>query len=300
MKTLYHHRYELIAKAPLNARSERRVIAGALLRCNDGVGCVQPWPELGEPPLEYHLQELAAGRTTELTARALKCAEVDGAARRVGASLFQHLQIPPSHATCVEMPTLETLAALAAEGFTTAKLKINAAALETMSHWEQVPLRLRLDANAAMSSGDYLQAMLKLRKEVREAIDFVEDPCPHDPVLWIMLKRKTGVPLARDRGLGTGGYAVRVWKPAAMKPFKWGGRLVITSNMDHAIGQMYAAWEAARRRADETCGVLTHGLFEPDAFFATMSSEGPQLHSPSGTGLGFDAQLEALPWKRCV
>jgi len=77
---------------------------------------------------------------------------------------------------------------------------------------------------------------------------------------------------------------------------------VVTSYMDHALGQMYAAYECARLRqfdprADMFHGLATHTLFERDPFFEQLSLSGGRLSAVEGTGLGFDDLLEGLPWK---
>ena len=81
-----------------------------------------------------------------------------------------------------------------------------------------------------------------------------------------------------------------------------GLRLTFTSYLDHAVGQLYAAWRAAECAPIfgsqlGACGLLTHESFEPDPFFEQLGSEGARLVPPPGTGLGFDDLLETLPWK---
>ena len=76
---------------------------------------------------------------------------------------------------------------------------------------------------------------------------------------------------------------------------------VVTSYMDHPIGQLYAAYQAsvlAERFPQQslTCGLATHGLFEGLTFAECLGS-GPRLASPGGTGLGFDTYLQKLPWQ---
>jgi O-succinylbenzoate synthase len=95
--------------------------------------------------------------------------------------------------------------------------------------------------------------------------------------------------------------------PAAAMEHAWetGKRLVVTSCMDHAIGQMYAAWMAAGcegflQELAGDCGLLTHELFEPDPFFECLAREGDRLLPPEGTGLGFDDLIEGLPWKKLI
>ena len=78
--------------------------------------------------------------------------------------------------------------------------------------------------------------------------------------------------------------------------------LVLTSAMDHALGQMFAAYEAAISMSEEHaldfCGLCTEHLFEKDEFFERVQSRGGFLEADrSGGGLGFGEVLEALPWR---
>ncbi|HSI62481.1 MAG TPA: hypothetical protein VLE43_05160, partial [Candidatus Saccharimonadia bacterium] len=80
-------------------------------------------------------------------------------------------------------------------------------------------------------------------------------------------------------------------------------RVVMTSAMDHAIGQSFAAYESAlawRALGDrlDLCGLSTEHLFAQDDFFARLKSNGGCLSvDREGTGLGFDAVLKKLPWQ---
>ena len=300
MEPIYLHHYKLKTRRPLNSRSERCEISGVLLRQGDGFGCLQPWPELGDETLEEQLERLSLGEPSAMVQRALECCAVDGEARRAGISIFAGLSVPQSHATLVEFPNLSDLDALVAGGFEAVKIKISTRELTKLSAWKSVPLKIRLDANGTLMPEEFLRGMQALTDDVREAIDFVEDPCAYDAEVWNFLRGRSGVELALDRGSGELGYGVRVWKPAVFSKPTGSGRLVVTSNMDHALGQMFAAYEAAVYGTGEVCGLLTHGLFEENEFFAAVQSKGPQLLPPSGTGLGFDALLEGLPWKRFV
>ncbi|RYD25544.1 MAG: hypothetical protein EOP86_27180, partial [Verrucomicrobiaceae bacterium] len=102
-----------------------------------------------------------------------------------------------------------------------------------------------------------------------------------------------------------GGFAVRVLKPAVEavsdrnrdRNLGPGVPVVFTSAMDHPVGQLFAAYEAARFGGPQLeAGLLTHRLFEADAFTEMLGSTGPVLRLPGGTGLGFDHLLESLPW----
>jgi O-succinylbenzoic acid--CoA ligase len=132
------------------------------------------------------------------------------------------------------------------------------------------------------------------------SVDFIEDPEPYVATRWREIREELGIPLALDRleGVDAGGYDIRVLKPALETCERRAVPVVFTSYMDHPLGQMFAAWEASRYQGVQCeAGLLTHMLFEPDAFTEAVRSAGPQLLAPPGTGLGFDALLEALDWR---
>ena len=82
-----------------------------------------------------------------------------------------------------------------------------------------------------------------------------------------------------------------------------GQAVVMTSYMDHPLGQAFAAWEAARTELlfpglVRICGLQTHHLFEKDAFVEALGGWKPDFKVPGGTGLGFDDELALLTWTK--
>ncbi|MES2469405.1 MAG: AMP-binding protein [Verrucomicrobiota bacterium] len=297
---IFYHRYGLKLRdaAGGNARSGRRVLEGFLIRVGRGVACVQPWPELGDGTLEEQWQALREGRNTPLLERARVCAAADAEARREGRSLFEGLAVPRSHCTITGEADFE---ALRAEGFDTVKLKGGKNWREVLEKLRQAAaagLRVRVDFNGVLEEREFLD-FVKAAGGLGETVDFVEDPVPYEAELWQRLQQQTGWRLALDRVSGTisGGFGVRVLKPALEGLPGQAGPVVITSYMDHPVGQAFAAWEAARFAGpQERAGLLTHRLFEPDAFSERLAGHGPDWIAPAGSGLGFDDLLEALPW----
>lgn len=303
-----------------NARSGRRVLEGMLIRVDGGYGCIQPWPELGDEPLREHWESLHGRRErTGLVARALECALMDGASRREGRSLFDGLKVPRSHATVIGNADF---AALKAEGFSAVKLKGGndwQTVLGRMREAAAEELRIRVDFNGVLT-GESFEKFAKAAEDVRSGVDFVEDPVPYDAGVWSRLTELTGWPLALDRVEGGGaavggGFAVRVVKPVLEDVRECGVPVVFTSNMDHPLGQVFAAWEAARYGGEMwEAGLLTHRLFEGEGqgltdpaaaeglgvWQAMLGERGPELLVPGGTGLGFDRLLESLPWRPLV
>ncbi len=281
---LWVHRYTLMPRRRLSAIAREGAREGALLRVGSGVhegfADVHPWPELGDAPLDEQLAMLARGRATHLTRASLRLAQLDGEARHRGVSLFEGLAIPESHWPGDDPPA----------GFDTVKIK----------GVMDVPpgVRIRLDFNATLSPEEFLRIAETLPKE---RIDFIEDPCPYDATTWSSLGMHTGLKLAYDRPATdnrqpTTGFDILVHKPAVQPDWPEHGDVVVTSYMDHPVGQFGAAYIAAIHRTNARCGLFTHVLYEPDAFLERVPSEGARLLPPRGTGLGFDDLLENLSW----
>jgi len=273
-------RYRLVPRRRLNAVAAPGARAGALLRLRDDDGAegfadLHPWPELGDVELEQQLAMLARGEFTEQSRASVELARVDARARAQGLSLFEGLTIPQSHWPGNDPP----------EGFDTVKIK----------GVMPVPdgVRIRIDFNATLSAEEFVEIARTLP---RERIDFIEDPCPYDPQTWQRLRERTGLRLALDRGTGDGGYDVLVHKPALSAQWPGAGEIVVTSYMDHAIGQFGAAYVAAAHRIEGRCGLMTHVLYEPDAFIDRIERDGARLLPPKGTGIGFDDLLEKQSW----
>ena len=275
-------RYTLRPRRALSSIAGARPREGALLRDGGGFADIHPWPELGDAPLDHQLTLLGHRETTPLTRRSLEMARADGAARERGRSLFEGLTIPPSHWPGADPPP----------EFEIAKIK----------GIDRIPpnVRLRIDFNRTLTPEAFLMIAEGLPKE---RVDFVEDPCPYDPAVWSALRQETGLRLALDRLSESGGVPPRsaadvlVVKPAIETAPDDAREIVVTSYMDHPVGQFHAAAVAART-TKFVCGLFTHVLYEADAFIERIRSDGPSLLPPGGTGIGFDDLLERLPWKR--
>ncbi len=315
---IFIYEYLLRSGVALNSASHRRVFPGALLRVGEGYGCVHPWPEFGDAPVEEQLRLLAAGVTTPVTAMALRCAALDGAAREAGASLFEGLEIPRSHYSwSFAQETRPQFERVMEEGWLAIKAKGYANYGETTRFLENCSrmsggqdLRFRVDFNACLDAEAFQKFIEFMPLRVYRQMDFVEDPFPYDAPLWAGAQSRWGVKLALDKGWrdGSEGFDAVVVKPARRDWRSVAERhpekpLILTSAMDHGLGQMFAAYEAAvaQREIGERvglCGLSTQHLFEPDGFFERIQVHGgwmtPDL---SGGGLGFGDVLERLPWR---
>jgi O-succinylbenzoate synthase len=271
-------RYELKPRRPLSALAGARARHGALIRTESGFADVHPWPELGDATLEEQLARLARGETTPLTAASLRLAKLDAEARERGKSLFEGVTIPESHWSGPDPPP----------SFDTAKIKWSAGA-------PTGAFRLRIDFNAMLTADEFEQIAKTLP---RDRIDFIEDPCPYDAAKWRALRDRTGLRLALDREAAEEGVDVLVVKPAIQEVPRTSKEIVVTSYMDHPVGQLGAAFVAAKHATSPRCGLVTHVLFDGNEFIEQLGIDGMRLVPPPGTGIGFDDLLERLPWKR--
>jgi O-succinylbenzoate synthase len=260
------------------------------VRIGKGVGCLHPRPELGDLPLDRQLTILKKGGFTSMIERLRVCCKLDGMGRRLGRSGFVDFRIPPSHVYH------------AAEG-KVVKVKCGRdVAAEAARVCGMAAARLRLDFNSVLAPAEFRNFVSMLDAATIARIDFIEDPCEADPRTWEALQKEVPFDLASDRQPVAA--RVNIVKPATDEIRSPRGRVVFTSYMDHPIGQLFAAREAAAFYAAhperaEVCGLASHVLFEPDAFIERMRvDDDDRLVPPEGTGFGFDDLLESLPWER--
>lgn len=294
MSDFWISRYELRSANALNAKSARSVFRGALIRKGSGFGCLHPWPELGDPTLE----ECLADWSLPLSRRTLACVTADGVAREKGVSLFKGRSVPKSHAT-LPMANHQTVEHAIRNGFSTVKIKAKGELGKARSCMEAFSgLKWRIDFNGTAD----LEKIKNEMKGVEAQIDFIEDPVPYDLEVWNRFEKEAGVALANDREVEAhAGCGIHVIKPAlnVIDPLmKRSGRKIVTSYMDHPLGQCFSAYEAARMGLSEICGLQTHGLFEKNAFIEALGSVGPEFQVPDGTGLGFDDLLDEQDWEK--
>ena len=289
---------------PLSGRAPR---VGALLQLHfsngmHGYADCHPWYELGDLPLPQQLS-LLKNRSfeTPLLTRALYFSRLDAQYRSEKKYLLDGLTLPSSH--FLVSSTMPDPIQIKAEEFTHVKMKVEKETLEEtircIKSLSDADLVVRLDFNLCLSEPLFLSFLEKITPFIRN-IDFFEDPFPYDASRWKAIQQERGVVLARDRfNEGGGTAAVTIWKPAVEEAPPTQGRLIVTSYLDHPIGQVYAAYEAARQGTTEVCGLLSHRAYQPTPFSEVLSSKGPFFTKGEGTGCGFDDLLAEMEWKRC-
>ena len=311
---IYYSLYELKQKKKLGlSRSESRV--GALLKVAEGYADLHPWPELGDLDLEEELRSIALGNFTALSRRSLVIAAEDGKARVEKRSLFAGLSIPTSH-LLVDPSADHSL--LVEQNFERVKWKCSSDLTALARHLESlVPmlqgtgLKVRLDFNECLDQYAFVGFLRSLSDDALDRIDFIEDPFVFESKSWLGISEKFHCHLALDRQnsakLGVG-FDVSVVKPAIHDPKPFLNlaatemkRIVFTSYLDHPLGQLAAAFEAARAVQAhpyllEPCGLLSHLNYEKNEFSELLQSRGPELLAPEGHGLGLGEILEKQEW----
>ncbi len=326
-QNVWYHPYSLHSQQGLNARSQRREHSGFLIKLEFekgvyGYGCVHPWPELGDPSGEACLKLLVEGGENALLRAAKDCAQVDAEARKNGVSAFERLAVPLSHATIVGRGEgmVQAVDDAVALGFSCIKVKMVGAddELKSLEHVHRCypDLMLRLDFNHCLSGGQVLKLLGNMSESLLRRIDFLEDPClekEEKEESWEDIRARYGIGVAIDRCLADwqesgSSFDVSVVKPAIdrVEPLmlnaqRQARRVVFTSYMDHPLGQAFAAWCAgvANERYHgivDICGLMTHGLYEANAFSEQLGKVSPEWGHEQGTGLGFDELLEGIKW----
>ncbi|MEM0968262.1 MAG: hypothetical protein AAGJ31_02835, partial [Verrucomicrobiota bacterium] len=202
------HRYELQSSRALNARSSRRKFPGVLVRWQGGVSALQPWPELGQPPLERCLADLRSlDLPHPMVQQTLHQCERDGKARAEGRWLFRDLDLPESHFTWAggEVPA----------DFQRVKVKAGpdlTSLLDDLSKLSPT-LRIRLDYNESLRSIEEALAHWKGLEPFHDRLEWIEDPMPYEKMPWTTLQDVIDVPLAVDRFAGPTPF-LTIWKPA--------------------------------------------------------------------------------------
>ena len=335
-------KYQLVPKGILGSHASARSRKGALLRVSFpdgsvGYGDCFPWPELGDLPLESHLDELRAGRFSDLIRCSLRCARVDAEARQAGKNLFKH-PIPKSHFLMTDFSQLtlegeregamDRIKKISALGFTRIKVKVGTRPVHEAQQLSKLLsqcsglldesfILLRLDFNGTLTQNEVDLFMETLGEEKRR-IDFIEDPTPYDPEIWARIQKKWGIRLALDRmvrpsvpDLKKGSFSVLVLKPEIQDEKEWVRLaqefevpLVVTSALGHPLGQVYSAWVASQIARDhqnlplEACGLISHPIYQPNRFSSLLRDQAGRLLPSKGNGLGFDSLLAELDWEK--
>lgn len=324
MKHFVSHSYTIIAKTSLSSRSEQRHRQGALLRITFDDGLVgyadcHPWIELGDAPLDQQIALLKNGAMTPLTRQSCRFARLDAEARALGRNLLTGLSIPPSHflVNNIENLKIDQLQDLQDQEFTHFKVKMGRNLLKEVRHFKALAesdlgkqFKWRFDFNGSLNFQAFVE-FLEAVDGYLDLIDFIEDPFLFNIEQWSFIQKRFRVTLACDQwatqALGIPQAAcVLILKPAIhheddfMKLKSEKQRIVVTSFLDHPVGQSSAAYVAGKinlSQSSSPCGLMSHSAYEINPFSSCLPFQGPYFHGATGFGLGFDNLLENLDWK---
>lgn len=295
---------------------------GVLLRFefSEGLGYADchPWPNFGDLSLADQLKNLSLGILTNLTSCSLACAKIDRDGRMAKTNCLSDLEIPRSHylITSLERLTETKLNDLWTDGFRELKIKVGRDPVNEVAQINSLfksskLFQLRFDFNGLPSIDETRDFISKLDPKITTQIEFIEDPISGEAGEWFELQDELGHTLARDLmdvANSEAHYFVRVAKPAVQDVLQLvreepqSVELVVTSYMDHPLGQAHAAFTAAmlhKKIPDRVLlpGLLHHHVYEPNSFSEMLSNRGPVFKAIEGTGFGFDQLLESQPWK---
>ncbi len=303
------------------AKSPRQTALLKIIFEDDKIGFanLHPNPERLGTTLEQELKSLAEGKLSQQARQSLMLAHMDAEARAAGKSLWEGLEIPSCHYLVTEFSekSLHEVEAALKKGFRKFKIKTGRDLPEEIRLLNLLassvpPKSLRPDFNQALSMEQLQEFVRGASPTLIAALDFVEDPTEHTPAVWYEFSRV--IPWAWDQHSerirpGDKGFRAVVVKPAlqdidlmwpVLKNFDV--QIAFTSYMDHPVGQMGAAFIAAKfyqqhpeKRTE--CGLMSQTIFEPTIYSECLKTDGPQLLPPQGIGIGFGDLLEKENWK---
>lgn len=316
--------YTLRPMTSLNAITPVKEREGALLKVEwpdqkVGYADLHPWPELGDVPLQVHMQDLAKGKISSLVEQSIWLARRDAQWRADKKNYFDDGMPLRNNFTISNIHDVVPgfLDEIKAEGFTTVKLKVGRDLKQEigfLSNLAAAGLKIRLDFNAIASWQIFEKFMAQVPGTVLPFIEYIEDPFPYEEKSWSEAQKLA--PIAVDNEY----HKVR-WNKNEKPPFdvmvvkparvdvdkavefckKWNLKMTITTSMDHPVGVAHAvsvAMELKKLHGDMIleAGCMTHRLYQMDLFVTELFTQGPYFAKGRGTGIGFDNILKALPW----
>lgn len=297
-------------------------LRGVLLRKNDQITCLQPWPQLGDPTLEELLPQLDQPKSTWHPLLKHSMAVLDDKTFNAKTlRSYEDAQVSlPSHALVSYESSKEQIIALARQGFSQFKIKFRPHFEPTQGafrHFQELKkdfsIKLRLDANSFFKTEESFLKHWDQFRDLHDQIEFIEDPIPFELESWRRLQNE-GVRIAADRPLHfMSASQVNAEFPASvlvMKPIRhllseWentfltaGKKLVFTTALDHPWGQLWAfhAIHILRQRgmAVESSGLFTETL--QSSAFNPIKPKNGRVHISGLSKL--IAQTEELVWSK--
>ncbi len=253
-----------------------------------GYADCHPWAELGDLPLKEQIEKLRKGEFTDLTERSLHFARIDAEARANDVSLFENVTLPKSHWLVCDQAIPDSYSHLK---FKDPQLLLSV--LPMLGNHQKV----RFDSNAKFTEIGCRNFLEKVQLWI-DLFDFIEDPFPFDRQSWKTFESQYQVAFALDRNDAKETYSTMVIKPAVEScPIEY-SRIIVTSYLDHPLGQLAAAHTASQICPEEVCGLLSHLVYHENPWSEQLGVREQRLIPPKGTGFGFDELLNAQEWTR--
>jgi len=321
-----YHRYLLHPKNSLSAVADQTPREGILFKMvwpdqKIGYADLFPWPELGDPNVDQHLEELKKRHIPKLLEQTIWLGRKDAILRSQGKNALSDATRIKNHFLITDFTQVNEslLNEAKSAGFTTMKVKVGRD-WKAETEWlnkilRSYPFTCRLDFNSKGDLASLERMFSHLVPGLKQKIEFVEDPFPWDYDTWMDAAKIARLALDQEyvninwRELTKElPFRVIVIKPARqdleevtrfalLKNLK----MVITSSMDHPVGVVHAVRVAAELKKQHStqvleCGCLTMKSYKPNQFSTQMIVQGPYLSQVKGTGIGFDQVLDDISW----
>ena len=247
---IHYAKYNL---KPRSFISKHMSLEGILLRYDDSIdvsySLYHPIASLGDIGIEDYLSDQnSLKRVKELSLSNKESKRIQVSSYKLCKSVEEAMQVEES---VVKIKT--------------SSLKDALKALESLENKELI-----LDANAQLMHSD----ILELEKASILNLRYIEDPVSDSSLT-------TSLPVGSDF-IDYDNYDIKVLKPTGFN-HSLGNKLdkpsVVTSYMDHPLGQIIAARYALENKIHDPCGLMTHGLFEENAYSELLSSKGAFIFS---------------------
>lgn len=259
---------------------------GVLLKYEDDTySLYHPIESLGDLPVENFLSLLKRGNDLTKKVEGLRCSEEDF--KEFTSSKLKSYYSAPSFKSL-----FEKVEGIESFGFSSVKLKVSSLSEieKNLVKLNEAPFQYIFDFNGREETKSFQDLSSGLISFLDKRVLYLEDPSKSAPNL-------AGVPLASDFISYDGQENLKVVKPTGFNhelSFVDRSKTVVTSYLDHPLGQMIAALWAVRKGITLDCGLHSHTyyssnkyseLFTKDAFFDFHAA--PQ----------FFKQLRAEQWK---
>lgn len=292
---IFFSEYELRSNFFWNSRTQSNSRLGVLIKIQFskdivGYSSYSPWPELGDETLEEGLIQFQNGSPTSLMNQAFYWADVDAKARAEKINLRAAIKPLKSHFLINDIHHAKF-----DPQFSTFKIKMGrdlAVETEFLQSNLVENRKFRLDFNGSMNFSDFIEWFSTLPQEIKDVVDFVEDPFNPETVedekelsnpLWAWDFYQNKVP---------GASTVIVKPTRSLKTLSNVKRRVFTHSFDHPIGRiacLYSASQAAYAEKE------IHGL---NYSGVECSDQSHKDLSKQGTGFGFDELLKKTKWTK--